>query len=142
MHLMEKVMKNDLKQLYSIRLESSLLNDLKDLAEQNNLKVSELIRKILKKYTASKIDDNNIEDILGAKKFKEYQKLPTELDKIDYLKQTMEIEKLNTKSASDILSSKENFFEKNIELLINQKRQIENNRKKREKERDKLLNGK
>ena len=126
----------------AFRLRLSLLNALKDLAKQYNLNLSELIRKILTKYAEQKIDENNIKDILGTRNFKEYQKLPTELDKIDYLQQTMEIEKLNTKSASDILSSKENFFEKNIELLINQKRQIENNRKKREKERDKLLNGK
>ena len=136
MQLMDKYEK------VAFRLRLSLLNALKDLAKQYNLNLSELIRKILTKYAEQKIDENNIKDILGTRNFKEYQKLPTELDKIDYLKQTMEIEKLNTKSASDILSSKENFFEKNIELLINQKRQIENNRKKREKERDKLLNGK
>ena len=136
MQLMDKYEK------VAFRLRLSLLNALKDLAKQYNLNLSELIRKILTKYAEQKIDENNIKDILGTRNFKEYQKLPTELDKIDYLQQTMEIEKLNTKSASDILSSKENFFEKNIELLINQKRQIENNRKKREKERDKLLNGK
>ena len=139
---MEKVMKNDVKQYYSIRLKSSLLNDLKNFAEQNNLKVSELIRKILTEYNDSKINKNNIKDTLGNKDFKEYQKQPTEADKIDFLKQKMEIEKLNTKSASDILSSRENFFKKSIEILISQKRQIENDRKKREKERDKLLNGK
>ena len=138
----EKVMKNDVKQLYSIRLKPSLLNKLKDFAEQYNLKLFELIRKILIEVTDSEIDKTNTKDILGAKKFKEYQKLPTELDKIRFLKRTMEIGKLNSKSVSDTLSSRENFFEKSIELLVYQEHQIENEMEKREKKRDKMINGK